>query len=133
MNAVATGKNTFVVGGYVRESAMPAPYSAGGPVVKPGAAPRWPRRGPDAIAVSDQSRVLPGVLAAGTRSGSVVALNGTSVAAPQAARMKARELGRPQAAEAVVQNPKPLPGIERTGGARIDQSGGRRRARAGVR
>jgi hypothetical protein len=45
--------------------------------------------------------------------------------------MKARELGRPQAAEAVVQNPKPLPGIERTDGARIDESGGRRRAPAG--
>jgi hypothetical protein len=81
MNAIATGKKTIIVGGYVRKNAKPAEYSAGGPV-----ADRWPRRGPDAIAVSDESRVLRGVLAAGTRSGSVVALNGTSVAAPQVTR-----------------------------------------------
>jgi hypothetical protein len=121
MNAIATGKKTFVVGGFVRRSRKPAEYSAGGPL-----AHRWPRRGPDAIAVSDESRVLRGVLAAGTRSGSVVALNGTSVAAPQVARIKADEVagsGRARAPE----HPSDEE-IERTGGERIERL---RRARVG--
>ena len=89
MNAIATGEKTIVVGGYVRKNGKPAEYSAGGPVTHP-----WPRRGPDTSAVSDESRVLRGVLAAGTRSGSVVALDGTSVAAPQATRDIADALER---------------------------------------
>ncbi|MCB9942838.1 MAG: S8 family serine peptidase [Geminicoccaceae bacterium] len=43
-------------------------------------------RRPDAAAPADYSRGLPGVLAAGTHSGSTVVLNGTSVASPQIAR-----------------------------------------------
>jgi hypothetical protein len=46
-----------------------------------------PRSGPDAAAVADDSAVLHGVLAAGTRTGSVVAMRGTSVAAPQVTRL----------------------------------------------
>jgi len=42
--------------------------------------------GPDWLTCSDESDVLLGVHAAGTRSGSVVAMNGTSAAAPQATR-----------------------------------------------
>jgi hypothetical protein len=121
MNAIATGKRTTVVGGYVRRSRQPAEYSAGGPV-----AHRWPRRGPDASAVSDESRVLRGVLAAGTRSGSVATLNGTSVAAPQVARAKADELaglGRDRKPEKPSEGEEgePRPGIERTGDVRIER------------
>jgi hypothetical protein len=127
MNAIATGKKTFVVGGYVRRSRRPAEYSAGGPLGH-----HWPRRGPDAIAVSDESRVLRGVLAAGTRSGSVVALNGTSVAAPQAARIKADTVagsGRARAPEHPWdEEGEPQPEIERTGGERVERL---RRARVG--
>jgi hypothetical protein len=120
MNAIATGARTVIVGGYVRNSRKPAEYSAGGPV-----ADRWPRRGPSTSAVSDDSRVLRGALAAGTRSGSVVTLNGTSVAAPQVARAKADELaglgpdrkpgngnGGPGKSE---------PKIERTGEGRVER------------
>ena len=49
-------------------------------------------RAPDAMAVSEDSRVHRGVLAAGSRSGSVVAMSGTSVAAPQIARIIADDL-----------------------------------------
>jgi hypothetical protein len=44
-------------------------------------------RSPDMSAVADDSPAFRNVLAAGTRSGSVVAMNGTSVAAPQATRL----------------------------------------------
>jgi hypothetical protein len=44
------------------------------------------RTGPDALAQSDRSYVHRGILAAGTRSGSRVVMNGTSVAAPRIAR-----------------------------------------------
>src|SRR3982751_1460210 len=55
--------------------------------------PGGPPRSPDALIVSEDSRVHWGVLAAGSRSGSVVAMGGTSVAAPRAARWIADDLG----------------------------------------
>jgi hypothetical protein len=88
MNAIATGGKTIVVGGSMGDQVRPpAKYSAGGPGQS-----LWPRPGPDVTAVSDDSIVHLGVLAAGTRSGSVVAMNGTSVAAPQVTRLIARDL-----------------------------------------
>lgn len=51
-----------------------------------------PLIGPDLAAVSDASPSLPGILATGTYSGSMVRLNGTSVAAPQAVRALADEI-----------------------------------------
>ncbi|MEL7092271.1 MAG: S8 family serine peptidase [Pseudomonadota bacterium] len=42
---------------------------------------------PDLMATGDTSRVSPGILGAGSRGTAPVALNGTSVAAPQAARL----------------------------------------------
>lgn len=44
-------------------------------------------RQPDAAGESDHSRAIPGKIAAGTRGASLVSLNGTSVAAPQLARL----------------------------------------------
>ena len=128
MNAIATGARTLVVGGYVRRTEEPARYSAGGPV-----AHRWPRRGPDAVAVSDESLVLRGVLAAGTRSGSVVTLDGTSVAAPQATRIKADEVAEKGRARnpdkpEPIEPAEPPAGIERTGKERVERL---RRSRVG--
>jgi hypothetical protein len=88
MNAIATGQHAIVIGGVVRADLQPARYSSGGPI------PSQHRVGPDALAVSDDSIVRSGVLAAGTHSGSVVAMNGTSVAAPMITRYIAEELAR---------------------------------------
>lgn len=86
INAIATGASPIVMGGYLGRETVLAKYSAAGSrTVTP------PRR-PDAATVSDDSRVHGGVLAAGTRSGSVIAMNGTSVAAPQIARRVADDL-----------------------------------------
>ncbi len=85
-NAIATGRQTIVVGGILGKERRPAIYSA--------------ERGPGSpgtdhfrTQVSDDSLVHSGVLAAGTRSGSVVAMNGTSVAAPEEAKQIADQLG----------------------------------------
>lgn len=86
LNSLATGRDTVVVGGYVRETRVPCKYSAAGPVTAPRSAQAPPRVGPDALIVSDDSLPHGGVLAAASRSGGVVAMNGTSVAAPQIAR-----------------------------------------------
>ena len=61
-----------------------AECSSSGPVVKP--------RRSNAATVTQDSKVHAGLLAAGSRSGSVVAMNGTSVAAAQIARAIADDL-----------------------------------------
>jgi hypothetical protein len=83
------------------------------------------------MTVSDDSRVHSGVLAAGSRSGSVVAMNGTSVAAPQLARWIADErsqgrsgdrtavAARAAADEAGSPPQPPKPRAERGGAGRI--------------
>lgn len=94
VNAIATGAEVIVAGGFHRRDLRPAKYSAGGPITPPpGGAPDPDRRKPDAMLVADDSKVHAGVLAAGSRSGSVVAFSGTSVAAPRLARWVASELG----------------------------------------
>ena len=95
INSMATGGTAIVMGGYLGKERLPAKYSAAGavplqmpPPPPPDLTPRWP----DAMAVSEDSRVHAGVLAAGSYSGSVIAMGGTSVAAPQIARMVADNL-----------------------------------------
>jgi hypothetical protein len=78
INALATGEQSIVIGGFRRDDGAACEYSGAGPAVT--------RNGPDAVAIADDSEVLHGILAAGTRTGSVVALSGTSVAAPQITR-----------------------------------------------
>jgi hypothetical protein len=93
INAIATGSRTIVAGGYVRKEDRVVKYSSGGPISPAGGAAKavdrgaddLERTGPDAVALSDVSYVHQGILAAGTRSGSRVVMNGTSVAAPQIA------------------------------------------------
>lgn len=87
LNAIATGNDEriMVAGGYTHRPRRAARYSSRGPTL-------GDRRGPDVLAVSDRTRVLYGRLGAGTRSGSRVAMNGTSVAAPGVTQMLAGEL-----------------------------------------
>lgn len=79
LTGIATGTGALVASGYRHSDHKHVRYSSAGPT-------RGPRVGPDCGAVSDQSRSLPGLLAAGTRGGSVIRLVGTSIAAPQLAR-----------------------------------------------
>jgi hypothetical protein len=130
LNALATGRRSVVVAGFVRSSGDSADYSSMGPIVQ-GPAPQRAGYAPDVAAVSDDSPVLDGVLAAGTRSGSVVAMNGTSVAAPQIARYLAdiiaaefagcREAVRDEAARQELAHPMWWPQflIEEAGAGRV--------------
>ena len=102
ISAIATGSRTIVIGGYRRRDGHPAKYSAGGPPVRPARTPPSVD-GPDAMAASDDSVGCRGVMGAGSRSGSTVAMYGTSVAAPIVTRFIAEELlaGRPGDRQAV--------------------------------
>jgi hypothetical protein len=83
-NSLANGVETIVVGACVNASGRLSSYSAAGPTRN--FARNKARRWPDCLAVGDESDALPGVQAAGTRSGILVRMNGSSVAAPQVAR-----------------------------------------------
>lgn len=140
VSSISTGSRTVVVGGFHRKDWRAAHYSAGGPVIHPPGRGAPNLDGPDAMAVSDDSVVHAGVLAAGTRSGSVVAMFGTSVAAPQITRWIADRMasGQPHDRAAVAQfaaagaaagfrsetNPPPgalpKPPAERSGRGRIE-------------
>jgi hypothetical protein len=125
MNAIATGSRTVVVGGFKPKEMTVVKYSTGGPVPT-----TTDRTGPDALAESETSSVRRFILAAGTRSGSVVAMNGTSVAAPQVTREIAncrgkgdlrpgRQILRELAEGQEPGHPKPHPSKERGGYGRI--------------
>src|SRR5215475_3165590 len=85
LNGIATANDTavHVAGGYVLLDGRKSPYSSAGPSRD---YPTTPRFGPDDVLPCDESYALQGMLAGGTRSGSVFRLIGTSVAAPQLAR-----------------------------------------------
>jgi hypothetical protein len=85
-NAIATGKQVVVVGGFLRKEGRRAAYSALGD--------EGERPTPDYLAPSDDSLVHLGLRAAGSRSGSIVTLNGTSVAAPQVTRWIADQMAK---------------------------------------
>jgi hypothetical protein len=133
INALATGALPVVIGGFRRRDRIIDRQSAGGPIVAPAAGGASYRTGPDpdAVAVSDDSPGCRGVLAAGTRSGSTLAMGGTSVAAPQVARWMASELaagrrcGRPEVAAAAVPGLPPggalQPAPERPGAGRLER------------
>ncbi len=91
ISALATGEETIIVSGVQRQDLKMANYSAGGPVLAKRQLPVDPLR-PDVASISDDSNVFQGVFGSGTRSGSVVVLNGTSVAAPAIARWVATEI-----------------------------------------
>jgi len=90
LNSLATGRKTVVTSGFYRTDGTIARYSASGPLSAMGPANIAYRSGPDVAAVSEDSVVCEGVLAAGTRSGSILAVTGTSASTPQVARWLAR-------------------------------------------
>ena len=92
INSIATGQHTIAIGGCRRSDGAAVPYSSSGPGIQPAVPGQSARPGPDASAVSDDSVTCHGVLTAGARSGSVVVMDGTSVAAPQIARERAKEM-----------------------------------------
>lgn len=128
LNAIATGSETLVIGGYRRSDGRPAPYSASGPLVAPGRGAPTPN-GPDAMFPSEDAPSHYGLLAAGTRSGIKLAMNGTSVAAPLGTHWAVEEAaaGRPNdrhalyAAATTKDGMSPSqPAPERGGGGRMD-------------
>ncbi len=89
-NSLSTGQNTVSVGG-IRRQASPGGHFARYSPRKPDPDASRPQRAgvkkvPDTFAASDDNPALWGVLGAGSLSGSVVRLAGTSSAAPQEAR-----------------------------------------------
>lgn len=95
-NAVATGAGVLTAGGYLGRERSVAAYSAGGP--NPPAEPDGLTK-PDALLPSEGSKALPGILAAGSRSGGRVPMSGTSMAAPQLARFVADRLAAGEAVD----------------------------------
>ncbi|MBN8500612.1 MAG: hypothetical protein J0M19_05625 [Sphingomonadales bacterium] len=85
LNGWAINNRIWIVGGIVKDSARPSRVSAAGRLT--------PINGDlafvDVGAPSDDFRHLPGRLAAGTMSGSLARISGTSVASPYAARWTA--------------------------------------------
>lgn len=86
-NNVATGSSTFRVGALTWRGAPPglgvSAYSS---------AARSATIGPEFSAVADEAPSLPGIRVGGSSGGVVLRMNGTSVAAPQAARWIANRL-----------------------------------------
>ena len=132
INGLATGSRTVVVSGVRRDDLRMARYSAAGPtVIRPIVPPPSPRVGfdPDAAAVCQDSPARHGILAAGSRSNSTVAMGGTSVAAPQLTRWLAAQLaaGLPscrQGTQALAfaeeaKHPGPVQSPDRFGAGRI--------------
>ena len=89
LNGLATGHASLIVGGYRLGTglgsslacARPARYSSAGTLK-----PDWIDKTVDCSSMSDRSRVLPGTISAGVRSGSLSLIQGTSTAAPIVAR-----------------------------------------------
>lgn len=133
INSIATGYHPVIAAGYRREEADPSDYSAAGPVLQlrnlPTDDPPHCRSAPTAMALSEDSGIRHGLIAAGTRSGSRVALNGTSVATPLVARLVADRLAAGQkgnrddvwnlAVADEAPKPAPHPPPARGGGGRL--------------
>ncbi len=92
LNAIATGSKPVVIGGFRRSDWVPAKYSASGPKVHLSGPGSPSDIAPQAMAPCEDAPSHCGVLAAGTRSGSCTAMNGTSVAAPRVARLLAERM-----------------------------------------
>ena len=92
LSAIASGARTVVAGGYEKRGFRALPISAGGPIVQTTKDRTTPQQQdmeltkPDLLAPASDSFVHRGILAAGSRSSSRVAMLGTSAAAPQVAR-----------------------------------------------
>ncbi|MGF6350461.1 S8 family serine peptidase [Variovorax sp. W2I14] len=81
-NSISNGLHPIVAGACYATSGLPSPYTAARVSVLCNGRHQWP----DLVAPGDQAEAAPGLLAAGSRSGTTIRMNGTSVAAPQVAR-----------------------------------------------
>ena len=92
LNGIATGYDSavHVAGGYIVLDGHRSYYSSAGPSRDYPAS--MTRRGPDYLLPCDESYALSGILAGGTRSGSVFRLIGTSNGAPELARLFIKHL-----------------------------------------
>lgn len=125
LSGFAAGPTPAVVAAYSEKEAELSAYSAAGPLPKNAGDKVHARAGPDLSAKGDESVVFLGVLTAGSKCGSRVRMNGTSVAAPQAARLASNDIlsshcvtASAWAGVAVQEAPFPLhgkPGPTRTG------------------
>ncbi|MEM7721380.1 MAG: hypothetical protein AAF376_03305 [Pseudomonadota bacterium] len=130
LSGFADGSSPMVVAGLVQSTGELAAYSSSGPITPTRGDTTATRPGPDAAARSDDSDVLSGVISAGSASGSMVRLNGTSVAAPRVTRLVADGLATGAAADrawlckkAQMQDkdfPPPKPEQTRAGCGRLD-------------
>lgn len=130
LSGFACGVSPMVIGALVQSNGKMSDYSAAGPTTPPRGASAAYRDGPDASARGDDSVVRQGVISAGSRSGSMVRLNGTSVAAPRAARFTVDSMAvgaagnrawiQAQASTQDANYPPPKPDQTRTGGGRLD-------------
>ncbi len=112
LSGFACGPSPLVIGALVQSNGDMSDYSAAGPITPPRGQAVADRTGPDASARGDDSLVRQGVISAGSRSGSAVRLNGTSVAAPRVARFTANSMAGGAAgdrawiqAQAIAQDP----------------------------
>lgn len=129
LSGFATGEVPLVIAGLTEQDGLLSDYSAAGPITATRGNIIADRVGPDAAARSDDSPVLSGVLSAGSSSGSMVRMNGTSVSAPLVARHIADALAQGRQAnrdwiwaEAAISDrtyPQPKPQSTRTGGGRL--------------
>ena len=87
LNNIATGKEVFRVGALTWRGRPPG---LGASVYS--SAARDDAVGPEFSAVADEAPSLPGIRVSGSIGGTIVRMNGTSVAAPQAARYIANRL-----------------------------------------
>jgi len=87
LSAIGNGRYTVLVAAAEDgDQIVPADYTSSGPTAA--------RAGPDLSAIAEDGPAFPGTLAAGSASGTVVAMRGTSVAAPQVARRLADVVAR---------------------------------------
>ncbi|MEM8570678.1 MAG: S8 family serine peptidase [Pseudomonadota bacterium] len=93
LNAIATGEHSLVAGSAFERTGRVAGFSAGGPTT-PGSPEARGRGEPEVLFPTDGSLVHDGIYAAGPRSGTSVAMRGTSAAAPQLTRWIAETLSK---------------------------------------
>ncbi len=95
LSGLACGDLPVVVASWNERARQVSYYSSSGPLNdRPDLTPDRTRFGPDLAAKGDDSLVLPGVLSAGTRSGSMARMVGTSMSAPRLARFAADHIAQ---------------------------------------
>lgn len=92
ISGFACSASAISVAAYTEQNALLSSYSSAGPLNPSPNASAPNREGPDLAAKGDDTPVLHGVISAGSRCGTWVRMNGTSVSAPQVARLAAQDI-----------------------------------------